>query len=156
MLRIMFPSPETAVGRFDAEDAMLREQPGAGAPDRTKQRVQYVASPMAVGKQLAVCFFMERHVQVLKKADRVVGGERAQHLFDQRSAATPEIGFGHLAIRDVAPRPAADQDLRARASCAVEDKNGSRRVGAPGKDRRCQASGPRADDNDVSASRRRR
>ena len=64
---------------------MIGEQRGAGVADAAQQRVEHVARAVAVGKQLAVGFFVQRNVQLSKETDGVVGRERAQHSLDQRA-----------------------------------------------------------------------
>src|SRR6185436_13693336 len=90
--------------------------------------------------------------EVPKQADRVIGRKRAKHPPDQRALAAPEVCFGNDAVRDIASRATADENLRARLPGAFEEAHRTGRVRAPGEDGRRQARRTRADDCDVSAA----
>ena len=107
-----------------------------------QQRVEHRARPIGVRKQLAVFFLVQPDPELLEKRGGTRGRKRAQHVSHDARRAAPEVALGHLAIRDIAARAAADQDLRADTSRTVETSHVKMRR-CPGREnRRRQAGGP--------------
>src|SRR5262249_34857762 len=77
-----------------------------------------------------------------------------QHTSNDRPTSSPEIGVGHACVRDVAARPAADQDLRAELTRAVQQDDGCRWMKASGKNCGREAGGAAADYRDITSERR--
>src|SRR6266567_8322115 len=120
----------------DGMDPSARGELNAGGQRAAQQRVQDVACSMAVRKEFATRFFVERDAEIAKEAG---GGRRrkgAQHAADDRALAPGEIGLGHHCVRDVAPAAAADEDLRARFRGAIDQPDTKCRAGAPRENRK--------------------
>ena len=106
-----------------------------------EQGVEHVARLIRVGEHLAAGLLVQGDAEIVEPVDRVSRRERTQDAADDRSASAPEVELVDRAVRDVAARPAADQDLCARLAGAVEQLNAKRRFGATGEDRRGEAGG---------------
>jgi hypothetical protein len=140
---------ETAVRWLDAQCAAAGHQTNIGRVGGAKKSVQHVARAPAVGKQLAVSFLVERNVELAEEVGGALGGKRTEDASDDRGASAPEIALGHDAVGDVAASSTADEDFGAGLGGAVDEKDRSGRIRAPGKDRRGQSRGAGADDDDL-------
>src|SRR5262249_6119129 len=144
---------EAVAAAGDAENAVAVETDDAGAIRLFEQRLEHVAGPVRVGKQLAAFFLVKRDAELFEEADRLLDGKRSKHLANRRSRSTPEVALGAARFRRVPAPAAADEDLRAGPPRAVEQRDPAVGPRAAQEDRGCQASRTRADDGDVRLQR---
>jgi hypothetical protein len=140
----------TSAACRDVEHACGRGDDCADPARFAEQRVEHVARPVAVGEQLAAGFLVERNADLAEEGDRVANRKRAQHAPHNRRRSAPEVVFADRDVGDVAAATAADQNLRARRACAVEDDDRERGIEAAREDCGREAGGAGADDGDVA------
>src|SRR5688500_18930420 len=100
---------------------MAGEQKDPARQRLPEQRLEHVARTIRVGEQLAVRLFMKLDAELAEERDRFADREAAKHTADDGSRPAPEVRLGDDGVRDVAARPAADKDLCARSSGALEE-----------------------------------
>ncbi len=111
-----------AVQPFDAELRTFREQ-----------RLQHIARPVRVGKQLAVRLFVQGHAEVGEELHGLRHWQRAQHLADGRARTAVEVALRNRGVGDVAAAAAAHQDLRAWSPGTINQPHARRAIGACGR-----------------------
>ena len=79
-----------------------------------------VARTIGIRKQLAVLLLVERHAELVEERGGTVGGKGPQDVTHVARGAAPEIPLGDNAVGDVTARSAADEDLGADVTGAVE------------------------------------
>ena len=117
-----------------------------------QQCIEHRPRSVGIGKQFTVFFFVQADAQLfLEECRGALGWKRAQHIPDDARRAAPEIALGDFPVRDVAARAAADQNLGADATRAVQAAHTQMRRGPGGEDRRRQASGPCTDHHEIAS-----
>ena len=99
------------------------------------QGVEDRSRPVAVGKQLAVFFFVESDAELFEKACCMLCGIGAQDVTDDPTIAAPEVPFCHDAIGNVAPPAAADENLRPNRFRPIHAHDAARRDELRGEQR---------------------
>ena len=145
---------EASGGSLDVEHTVTRDERRADGVGFTQERVEHVAGAVRVGKQLAAGFLVQCDADLAEEVDRIGHRERAKDAADDRRTPAPEIALGDDGVRHVAARSAADENLGARLSGALEDHDRTRWVEAAKEDGRRKAGGAGADDGDVAGLRR--
>jgi len=144
----------SAVGWRDVRDTMIGGQHHAGPIGFVQECVEDVACPVAVGKELSVCLFVQRHAEVAEERDCVLNRPSAKNPANDGPPAAPEVVGRYIRVCHVAPRAAADQDFGARSFRAVDQENGQVRVKASGENRGGQTGGSRAENGHVGRKER--
>ena len=134
----------------DVEDPFGGQQRDAHAIGFSKQRVEHVARPVAVGKKLAAGLFVNVDTELREKGDRLVHGKSPQHATDDRRSPAPEIALGDDGVGHVAAGTAADKNLGARLPCAFDQHDGSRRILSSREDGGREAGRAGADNRDIA------
>jgi hypothetical protein len=86
----------------------------AGSSAFVEQGVEDIARSVGVREELALRLFVKRDPERGEPSDDITRRKRFEDLSDGSWAATIEVALGDRGIRDVAARPAADENLRAR------------------------------------------
>jgi hypothetical protein len=142
--------PESLAVPLHVEHARVGRECRASAMCLVEKRLEHIPRPLAIGKQLAVSFFVQRHADFSKERDRVADWKRAKDAADDRPPASPKVGVRHHGIRDVAAGAAADEDFGAGTSGALEQQNRAAGVQSPREDRGRKPGGAGADDGDIT------
>ena len=145
---------EPGVRSLDVEHAMTRHERRADGGAFAQERVEHVARAVRVRKQLSAGFLVQADADLAEERDRVADGKGAKHLADDGRPAAPEVALGDDGVGDVAARSAADENLGARFSGAVEEDDRAGRIEATDEDGCRQAGRAGADDGDVAGLRK--
>ena len=131
---------------------MVAHHLASAARELVQKRIEHISRPIAVREQLAARLFVQRHPDVAEKRHRLGDGESPEDRTDDGGTAATEVGFADDGVGDVASRAAAHEDLRARTSCAVEERKPDTGLLLKCEDGCGKSGGSGADNGDVDLS----
>src|SRR5258705_12737209 len=113
-------------------------QLGTSLSKPADERLEYGARAIGGRETFAVFFFVKCYTELFEKRDGARRRKRAQHVTNDAPIAAPEVVLGDDAVRYVAARAAADENLRADLLRAVDTDNARARHRPRAEQRSCE------------------